>query len=388
LTILAAYNEIALKSRYVRGSLERTLAAHIEAKLQRNGHKDARVQRKFGRLIIRGAPDEAASLVSEVFGVAFVHPASETDSMINSVTDLATKVAEEAIHEEESFAIRSKVVSNLPYGSRDIAVKAGAAILEALKDRNIRVNLSKPEVTIGIEVRDDEAFIFTKTIQGVGGVPYGTQGHMVSLFSGGIDSPVATWLMMKRGIAVYTLFMDQTPYVGESYLRRAEKAYEALSKYVPTDTFDLYVAPMGELMAHILKSNEPRFNCILCKRAMYRTAQRFAAYKRAKGIITGESLGQVASQTADNLFVLSSAVNIPLFRPLIGLDKVEIEAMARRIGTFEVTAHSVEGCKAVPQTPATRSRISTIEELEEELGLNDLCVDAAKKIEKRRLTSA
>ena len=388
MTILAAYNEIALKSRYVRGSLERTLAAHIEAKLRRKGYQDARVERKFGRLIVRGVSDEAASLVSEVFGVAFVHPALETDSTIDSVIDSATKIAEESIHGEESFAIRAKVVGNLPYGSRDIGVKAGATILEALKGRNIHVNLSKPDVTIGIEVRDDEAFIFTKTMQGVGGIPYGTQGHMVSLFSGGIDSPVATWLMMKRGIAVYPLFMDQTPYVGESYLGRVEGAYEALSKYVSTDTFDLYVAPMGDVMARILESKEPRFNCILCKRAMYKIAQRFAAYKRAKGIITGESLGQVASQTADNLFVLSSAVNIPLFRPLIGLDKVEIEAMARRIGTFDVTAHKTEGCKAVPPRPATRSRISVIEELEEKLGLYDFCIDAAKRIEKRRLTQA
>ena len=388
MAILAAYNEIALKSRYVRGSLERTLAAHIEAKLRRNGYAEARVERKFGRLVVRGAPEEAASLVSDVFGVAFVLPAEETDSGIDSVVDLATKVAEEAIHEGGSFAVRSKVVGDLPYGSRDLAVKAGAAILEVLKGKNVRVNLSKPDVTVGVEVRDDEAFVFTKTIQGVGGVPYGTQGHMVSLFSGGIDSPVATWLMMKRGVAVCPLFMDQTPYVGESYLRRAGKAHEALGRYAPTGAFDLYVAPMGDVMAHILKSSEPRFTCILCKRAMYRIAQRFAAYKRAKGIITGESLGQVASQTADNLFVLSDAVNIPLFRPLIGLDKVEIEVIARRIGTFDVTAHSVEGCKAVPQTPATRSRISIIEELEEKLELNELCVDAAKKIEKRRLGAA
>jgi len=385
LAILAAYNEIALKSRYVRSSLERTLAAHIEAKLQKNGYTEARVERKFGRLVVRGAPEEAASLVSDVFGVVFVLPAVETDSEINSVVKLATRVAEEAIHGGESFAVRSKVVGDLPYGSRDLAVKAGAAILEALKGKNVRVNLSKPDVTIGVEVRDGEAFVYTKTVQGVGGVPYGTQGHMVSLFSGGIDSPVATWLMMKRGVAVYPLFMDQTPFVGESYLRRAEEAHEALGRYASVGAFDLYVAPMGDVMAHILKSREPRFTCILCKRAMYKIAQRFAAYKRAKGIITGESLGQVASQTTDNIFVLSNAVNIPLIRPLIGLDKVEIEVIARRIGTYGVTAHGVEGCKAVPTTPATRSRISVIEGLEEELDLTALCVDAAKKIEKKRL---
>jgi thiamine biosynthesis protein ThiI len=190
---------------------------------------------------------------------------------------------------------------------------------------------------------------------------------------------------MKRGVEVLPLFMDQTPYVGESYLRRAEDAFKALQKYAPSESFSLYSAPMGPVMERITQSPEPKFTCILCKRAMYRIAEEFCKYKRAKAIITGESLGQVASQTLDNLYVLDSSVNTPVLRPLIGLDKVEIEDRARAIGTYAVTAHRVEGCKAVPSTPATKSRIDKMQRLEEHLSLHDLCAEAAKQIKRQQL---
>jgi thiamine biosynthesis protein ThiI len=139
---------------------------------------------------------------------------------------------------------------------------------------------------------------------------------------------------------------------------------------------------MGPVMERILESPEPRWTCILCKRAMYRIAEDFCRYKRAKAIVTGESLGQVASQTLDNLYTLDSAVRIPVLRPVIGLDKLEIEDRARVIGTYALTAHKVEGCKAVPLTPATRSRIEKIESIESVLGLDELCRIAAKGIKR------
>jgi thiamine biosynthesis protein ThiI len=190
---------------------------------------------------------------------------------------------------------------------------------------------------------------------------------------------------MKRGVESFPLFMDQTPYVGESYLIRAMEAFIGISKYAPSEGFTLYSAPMGPVMERILDSPEPRFTCVLCKRSMYRIAEEFCQHKRAKAIVTGESLGQVASQTLDNLYVLDSAVSIPVLRPLIGLDKVEIEERARIIGTYSLTAHKVEGCKVVPSTPATTSRIEKIEKLEAHLGLADLCGEVAKKI--KRLTT-
>jgi tRNA uracil 4-sulfurtransferase len=383
--ILAAYNEIALKSRYVRSTLERRLAAQIEFVLHRAGYPEAHSRRQSGRIVVDDAPPEAAEIVARVFGVVLAIPAEETGIGIEEVTALAVKAAGETLSEGSTFAVRPRVVGEHPYGSRDVAIKAGSAINEAYKDRKIKVNLTAPDITVSIEVREKDSFVYSRVIDGVGGLPYGSQGRAVALFSGGIDSPVATWLTMKRGVEVLPLFMDQTPYVGETYLRRAEDAFKGLQKYAPSEGFALYSAPMGPVMERILQSPEPKFTCILCKRAMYRIAEEFCKYKRAKAIITGESLGQVASQTLDNLYVLDSAVNIPLLRPIIGLDKVEIEDRARTIGTYALTAHRVEGCKAVPSTPATKSRIDKMERLEEQLSLLDLCAETAKKIRRLQL---
>ncbi len=379
-TLLVAYGEIALKSRSVRGRLERLLARQIEYSLRRKGHTNARVLRRFGRLYVEGSVEKAAEIVADVFGVVSVMSALKTGSGLPEILELTAEVASERIRDGQTFAIRPKVVGQHPFSSRDLAVEAGSAVLEALSGRGVRVDLSRPDVTIFIEVRDLDAFVYTQVVDGVGGLPYGSQGRLVSLFSGGIDSPVATWLVMKRGAEVLPLFMDQRPHVGGSYVERVEKACDAIAEYVPSEGFGLHFAPMGEIMGRITESPEPRLRCVLCKRSMYRIASAFAMVNDARGIVTGESLGQVASQTLDNIYVLDGATDIPVLRPNIGLDKVEIEDIARRVGTYEVTARKVEGCTVVPDKPTTRARMEQVLQLEEELGLVDLCSEAADRI--------
>jgi len=381
-TTLVAYNEIALKSSRVRSRLERLLARQIEGHLRRRGFHDSRAHRRFGRIYVEGITAEQAEIVSNVFGVASVMPAVRTDSDINSVLNLATEIASDRILDGQSFAVRPKVVGDHAYSSRDLAIEAGSRILEANSGRGVHVNLSAPDTTIYIEVRDRDAFVYTEIVKGVLGLPYGSQGRLVSLFSGGIDSPVATWLVMKRGAEVLPLLMDQRPHVGDSYIMRAERACRAIGEYVPAEDFGLYVAKMGDVMGRIMEATLPKLRCVLCKRSMYRIASAFANEKDARGIVTGESLGQVASQTLDNLYVLDSAADLPVLRPNIGLDKVEIEDLARNIGTYGITAIKVEGCTVVPDKPSTRARLEQVLEQEDELGLVGLCSEAAKEIER------
>jgi len=384
-TILVAYGEIALKSRHVRSRLEKLLVKQVEFALGRMGLHGHRVLRRYGRFYIEGAPAQAAEAVANVFGVVSAMPSLQTKSDLDSVVDLAVKVASDRIGDGEAFAVRPKTVGDHPYSSRDLAVRVGSSVLEALAERGIRVDLDDPDVTLYIEVRDKEAFIYTRIIEGVGGLPYGSQGRLVSLFSGGIDSPVATWLMMKRGAEVLPMFMDQRPHVGDSYVDRVEKAYQTVGKFVPSEDFNLYLVPFGEVMSRIMESSAPSLRCVLCKRSMYRVASTFAAEMNAQGIITGESLGQVASQTLDNLYVIDGASDLPVHRPLIGFDKVEIESIARKIGTYEVTARTVEGCTVVPDKPATWSRMDQVVELEEDLGLEEVCANVSEKIVKKSL---
>jgi thiamine biosynthesis protein ThiI len=380
LTILVAYGEIALKGRYVRGRLERSLAEQIVFKIRESGYEDVEVLRRFGRLYVTGVPNEVANKISEVFGVVHVMPSKETDSSFESVLGLLMDLALEIMDEGDTFAIRPRVVGSHSYSSRDLAVEGGNRVLERLKDRGISVDLEEPDETFHIEVRDERAFIYTEIIDGFGGLPYGTQGKMASLFSGGIDSPVSSWLLMKRGVDVLPLFVDQRPYVGESYVDRAEKAFKTVRKYAPVKDFNLYKAPFGDVMSVIQSSPESRYFCILCKRSMYRVAEFFCLSRGLKGIVTGESLGQVASQTLDNMFVLDEAVDIPVYRPLIGMDKVEIEHLGQRIGTYGVTAKTVDGCQLVPENPATRSNIAKLKELEKNLDLYNVCKRVAEEI--------
>ena len=378
-TVLVAYGEISLKSPPVRRRLERILARQIASTLRRRGLGEHRVYGGYGRLYVEDAGREEAEAVAEVFGVVSAMPAHKTSAELESIIDLAVKLAEESIRDGESFAVRPKVVGEHPYTSSTIAIEVGDAILQRLSHRGIHVDLDNPNVTLHIEVRDRDAYIYTEVIEGFGGLPYGTQGRLVSLLSGGIDSPVAMWMMMKRGVEVYPLFMDQRPYVGDDYVERAVDAFRVLSRYIPEES-ELYAAPFGEVMRRIVESPKPRLRCILCKRSMYRVASAFAEAIGARGIITGESLGQVASQTLDNLAILDEAASLPVLRPLIGLDKVEIEHIAMRIGTYGVTAKAVHGCTVVPDKPATRARLEVVRELEEELGLPELCSEVAEEI--------
>ncbi len=379
MTILVSYGEIALKGRYVRNRLEKQLAGHIKHQLRRAGYPDAEITRRFGRIYVEGVPAEAAQVVANVFGVVHAMPSTETGTEFESVVEAIVEESERTLGEGDGFAVRPKVVGNHPYGSRDVAVDAGSRVLET-HEFKVHVNLDEPDVTLYAEVRDKNAYVYSSMVPGVKGLPYGSQGKVVSLFSGGIDSPVAAWMMMKRGLDVHPLFMDQTPYVGSSYLERVRRAFKAVAEYVPVDSYKLLSAPMGSVMERILESPEPRYTCIMCKRSMYRIAEAYAKKSRLKAIVTGESLGQVASQTMANLYVLDAAVALPVIRPLIGFDKVEIEDIARKIGTYEITARKVEGCTAVPPNPATRSRVKVITRLEEELGLQSLCEKAAEAV--------
>jgi thiamine biosynthesis protein ThiI len=380
LTILVSYSEIALKSRRVRSRLERQLADQIGFTLRRAGYSGFTVQRRFGRIIIEDAPGEAANAVAKVFGVVSAMPSTRVEPDLGSVALGVADEAAKSVKPGEGFAVRARVVGSHGYGSTDVCVEGGSRVLEAMGGSGVHVNLDEPDATIYVEVRDNDAYIYSSIIHGVKGLPYSSQGRAVALFSGGIDSPVAAWLMMKRGVEVLPLFMDQTPYVGASYLDRARAAFRAIAAYAPVDGFSLYAAPMGPVMERILESPEPRFTCVLCKRSMYRIAELFAEREKTRAIVTGESLGQVASQTLENIYVLDHAVSMPVLRPIVGLDKVDIEAIARDIGTYEATAKSVEGCKAVPNKPSTASRLSKIEALEEELDLVSLCAETAERV--------
>ena len=386
-TVLVSVSEVALKSRPVRGRLERRLAQQVRFLLSREGFTDFRVYRIQGRLCVEAAePEKAAEALSKrLFGAASIMPATRVTTDLSDIIQASIEAAAQAIKPNESFAVRPRVIGEHPYTSRDLAVRIGAEILEKLRSQGVHVNLDEPDRIIHVEAREDASFVYTKVFQGLGGLPYGSQGRLVSLFSGGIDSPVAAWMMMKRGANVIPLFLDQRPYVGETYYERALEAARIIGGYAPVPSFSLCTIDFRPVMERMMSYKEPSLRCVLCKRAMYRAASALAFKQRAQGVVTGESLGQVASQTLQNLTVLSEAVAMPIYRPLIGLDKLEIEQIAKRIGTYEATATRVEGCSVVPSRPKTKAALKKVKEGEEELGLTELAAEAAMRMQKVNL---
>lgn len=366
LVTLVAYSEVALKSPPTRRRLESLLIRHIENTLHREGLSQAFVERTHGRLLVRGVdPEKAAPVVSKVFGVASAMPAVETRTGLETIIGAAVEAATTAIDSNETFAIRARRAGDHPYTSRDIEAKVGEEVLRRLADRGVRVDLEAPDRTIHVEARPEAAYVYSRVFQGPSGLPYGSQGSLVALLSGGIDSPVACWMMMKRGANVVPLFLDQRPFVGDDYVERVMEVAGKVREYVPLKTHHMYVAPMGEIMTHIVEKASKRLTCVLCKRAMYRIACGVADKVAAHGIVTGESLGQVASQTLANLQVLDEASTLPVYRPLIGLDKNETAQLAREIGTYALSTVSVHGCVAVPSRPTTQARIEEVRRAEE-----------------------
>jgi thiamine biosynthesis protein ThiI len=231
-----------------------------------------------------------------------------------------------------------------------------------------RVDLKKPELEIFVEARKNRTFVFSNILKGVGGLPLGSQGKMLALISGGIDSPVAAWAMMKRGCPVTLLHFDSRPYADA--IEQSMKCAEVLADWTAGRKIDFIAIPIRRGIEKIA-SHYPRATCVLCRRLMYRIASVVMENQGCLGVVTGYSMGQVASQTADNILAEQAALGIPVFHPLISMDKTEITDLARMIGTYGIAAET-KSCTAVPIKPMTKARKDEILRAEEDLGLKEM----------------
>lgn len=376
--VLATYSELALKSKPVRIRLRRMLEKNIRTLLRLNGIEKTQVELIEGRILLRNnLSPQVVEIVSKVFGISSSMQALEIPSIKEFIINAGIKIAKRELTKGDTFAIRARRVGDHPFTSREIEVVLGQIILDQLA--NIQVDLSNPKKTIHIEIRRDKTYVYSKIVSGPRGLPYGSQGRLISLFSGGIDSPVATWMMMKRGADVIPLFLDQRPFVGEDYFERTFNVARKIRQYVPKRRFEILVAPMGKIMKTIVKEAPKKLRCVLCKRAMYSIGCGLSKEFHCKGLVTGESLGQVASQTLHNLRILDLACDLPVHRPLIAFEKDDNVEIARRIQTFYLSTSNVHGCTAVPTQPTTKAKKDIIIQVEDEINISNFIEDAIKK---------
>jgi thiamine biosynthesis protein ThiI len=369
--ILVRYGEIGLKSPQTRMVMERKLLKNIEKALE--GRK---VRRERGRIFIESDLHEDAEKAARVFGVVSTSVSKKISSELVEILTQGVLFAKERIKEDDSFAVRIRRTGNQDYKSPEVATKLGGEIRMAT---GAKVNLENPDFTVYVEIRDKAAYIFDKVIQGVGGLPLGTQGKALALISGGIDSPVAAWLMMKRGVEITGLFMDCRPLVDDRTLDRAKKTIEVLAGWV-NSPIKTYVVPYGDALLEFLKYGDNKMGCILCKRMMYRVGWALSQKENAGAFITGESMGQVASQTLQNINSIERGINYPVLRPLIGWDKNEIVDLAKVIGTYEASIQPANCCLGPPIYPETKATFGSVLKAEERLGMETMVEEALSNL--------
>lgn len=295
-----------------------------------------------------------------VFGIAYFARAWQVPLSLE-----ALERAVEALLPQEtgiSFAVRARRANkSFPHSSSEINRRLGAAIVQA---RGWRVNLDEPDLTVHVEVLYREIFFYFERIPGARGLPVGVSGKILNLLSGGIDSPVAAWRMLRRGCEVMNIHFHGAPLVTRASEVKAIELTRILMEWGALP--QMYSVPIGRIQSEIMRSSPPECRVVLYRRLMVRVAEALAHREGALALTTGESLGQVASQTLDNLFVISEAVRIPILRPLIGLDKEEIIEQARQIGTLALSNLPGEDCCTLftPKHPVTAARLEEIQAIE------------------------
>jgi len=359
--VLVRYGEITLKNRWTRRNWERILAGNIAFNLQKSGIK-FRIVRDEGRIFVHTSDPRASEIASQTFGVVSASPAQAVIPDLSAIAQAAAQIAQKA--RPHSFAIRPRR-SDVPFSSEEIGRVVGDAVRQC---SGSVVDLDRPELEIFVEARKERAYIFTKVLKGLGGLPLGSQGKMLALISGGIDSPVAAWMMMRRGCPVSLLHFDSRPYANA--INQSITSARVLARWTSGRKINFIQVPISRGIEKIA-AHCPRATCILCRRLMYRIAAEVMLDQGALGIVTGYSMGQVASQTAENILAEQAAIGMPIFHPLIAMDKSEIMDLARKIGTLDVT-ETTKPCSAVPKRPMTKARVDEILTLEEDLGLREL----------------
>lgn len=331
--------------------------------------------------------DEAVERLKKVFGILYICRAKKCEKEMEAVKTQALLSYEEAYSEGKTFKIEVKRQDKrFPHKSPEIQKMVGDAIFEK-HYKTAKVDVKNPDISVMVEIREEGAYVYAKREKGPGGLPVGINGKCALMLSGGIDSPVAGYMIAKRGVELIGVHFHSYPYTSERAKEKVITLARKLSEYA--GRIELFVVPFTDIQLMINEKAENDMLVLLMRRYMMRIAERIAEENGAKAIVTGESLGQVASQTIESMTVTNEVVSMPVFRPLIGMDKEEITLVSRKIDTFETSIQPYEDCCTVfvPKHPKTKPRVSEIRE--EELKLSDmdkLLEEAIKNTEKIIIT--
>ena len=369
--LIVRAGEVALKGMN-KPYFERMLVDRIKANLKKISEvgkdKDIDIYRHEGLIYVKA--DKALD-IDEI-----IHE-TVNESDLDAIGAEAVRYMKALIEERgiKTFKVEAKRADkNFPVKSPEIGRIIGAKVLVGCKV--LKVDVHDPDVLLKVDVRHDVSYIYDSKVNGLGGLPLGTNGKGMTLLSGGIDSPVATWMMAKRGMMIEAVHYHSYPYTSERAREKVIELAQIVSQY--TGRFKMHVINLLPIQEEIVKNCPEEETTIHVRRFMMRIAEKLAKEAECQALITGEDLGQVASQTAEALVVTDSVVSMPVFRPLIGMDKIEIMDRAQEIGTYEKSIEPYEDCCTVflPKHPATKPRLEKILESESRLDIETLVNNA------------
>ncbi|MDD6356109.1 MAG: tRNA 4-thiouridine(8) synthase ThiI [Oscillospiraceae bacterium] len=325
--------------------------------------------------------DDAVDKLKKVFGIAALSRAAIAEKSMDSIRETTLEYLEDELEEASTFKVEAKRSDKkFPMKSPEICRELGGDILS--KFNHLKVDVHNPDIVVTVEIRDNYAFIRGNNIKGAGGMPVGTSGRAATLISGGIDSPVASYMMAKRGIELVAVHFASPPYTTELAEQKVMDLLKKVAAY--SGHITTYVVPFTEIQEQIRDKCPEVYFTIIMRRYMMRIAEKLAKLQNCSALITGESVGQVASQTIYALGCTDAVTTIPVFRPCIGMDKDEIVRISRKIDTFETSIQPYEDCCTVftPKHPKTRPKLDEIEEAEAVLNSEELIQHAVDNVRK------
>ncbi|QWU14967.1 thiamine biosynthesis protein ThiI [Paenibacillus sophorae] len=376
--LLLRFGEFTLKGKN-RTRFEKTMLRHVREIVK--PYPKARLLKEYGRIYVElnGEPaEELLKALVKVFGISSISPVKAVRPVLEEIVDASLRFIE-MINPEPgtTFKVNARRVwKDFPHGSQEMNRLVSAPVLKAFQA--LSVDVRTPELELRVEIREQQAYIFCENIPAVGGFPLGTNGKAMLLLSGGIDSPVAAWSSMRRGLEVECVHFFSYPYTSREARQKVVDLSRVLSRYA--GKIRLHLVPFTEVQTSFAGIGQDNLMITLMRRAMLRIATTLAEREGALAIITGESLGQVASQTLPSMNVIGRATELPLLRPLVMMDKAEIVDLAQQIGTYDLSILPYEDCCTLflPKSPTTNPNLNIVEKVEATLpGYGDRLAEAA-----------
>ena len=380
--VLVKFGEMALKGLNKR-SFEDMLKKNIKRRIKNLGKFEltsAQSTTYINPLDENVDLEEVVDRVGKIFGIAALCRACVCEKDFSDISAKAVEYLEDVLSCAKTFKVNAKRSDKaFAMKSPEICAELGGILLE--KFPHLTVDVKNPEVTVTVEVRDTNAYVHAENIRGAGGLPVGCSGKAMLLLSGGIDSPVAGWMMAKRGIHISAIHYVSPPYTSDRALMKVEQLCDKLTDYCGDIAF--FCVPFTEIQEAIKDNCPEEFFTIIMRRLMMEIAQRIAEKKNCLALITGESVGQVASQTMAAMACTDAACRIPVLRPCVGMDKTEIIEIARKIDTFETSIEPYEDCCTVftPKHPKVRPRLEDVEKAQNSFDFEPLIQKAVEETE-------